>query len=131
MVMTRLNTKTEEGVIEFAGHSHPIHKEKLPDLRHGIWSLMSDATKVAEAKTIGSVISTIEFSTPDGVLTAKATPFSRLYEFSKSDKMVGTITPAHLLTRKSIIDFKEPVPELIQIFCFWMAALKWYHAAQD
>jgi len=128
-ILTKLDRKTEDGSIAHAGRQYPITKTKGAGLGH--WALMADTAIHAEAQVISIGISKIEFTTRGGLLTAKAAPFNRTYEFFIAEKKVGTIEPAHLLTRNSTIDFSEGVPELTQVFCFWVAAIKWYYASQD
>jgi hypothetical protein len=128
-VRTLLDRKTEGGVIEYAGHHYSITKRKGVGLAH--WTLTADSVIYAEAQVLGMVISKIEITTPGLLLLAKAHLFNRTYEFFLAEEKVGMIEPAYLLTRHSTIDFKESVPELTQIFCFWVAAIKWYYASQD
>jgi hypothetical protein len=126
---TKLDRWKEDGAIEYAGRPYSITKRKGVGL--GRWILMANSVIYAEAQVLSIGISKIEITTPGLSLLAKAYPFNRTYDFFISKEKVGTIEPAHLLTRYSTIDFKEGVPELTQIFCFWVAAIKWYYASQD
>lgn len=127
-ISTTLDQKTENGTIAHAGQTYAVAKQKT-GLGH--WTLTLDAQTCGEAQITGIGVSKIEFTVPEGLLEATALPFSRRYDFSMLEKKVGMISPGHLLTRESIIDFDGAVGELTQVFCFWMAALKWYHGSQD
>jgi hypothetical protein len=127
-MFTTLDQKSEGGTIGLAGRTYAIAKQKIG---LGQWTVTAGATTYAEARITGQVISKMEITAPEGLLLAQAPPFSRTYDFTLLEKKVGTIKPAHLLTRESTIDFSGNVSELTQVFCFWMAALKWYYGSQD
>jgi hypothetical protein len=127
-VLTTLNRRTECGTIVYAGHTYEVAKQKAG---REYWKLILDAQNYAEARGIPGLFSKIEIKTPEISLTAEAPLLSRRYDFSILERKVGTIAPGHLLTRESTIDFDGDVGELTQVFCFWMAALKWYYSSQD
>jgi hypothetical protein len=128
-ILTSLDRETGGGTIDHAGHRYAITKQKGRGL--GQWTMKADATTYAEAMVMSVGISKIEFTTPAGVLKAKALPFNRTYDFFAQERQVGTVRPHHLLTRKSTIYFTGEVAELTQVFCFWVAAVHWYYGSQD
>jgi hypothetical protein len=127
-ISTTLNRKTEGGTIAYAGQTYVIENQKVG---RGPWRLILNAQNYAEARVIPGLLSKMEIKTPETSLTAEAPLLSRSYDFSILEKKVGTISPGHLLTRESSIDFGSDVGELTQVFCFWMAALQWYYGSQD
>jgi hypothetical protein len=65
-------------------------------------------------------------------LTVKAqSSFTRSFEILSDDSVVGTIRPVHPFTRRASIECGPSVPELVQLFSFWLAALTWRRAAQN
>jgi len=68
----------------------------------------------------------------DCVLAVKArSAFSRRYDILSDGHPAGTIQPAHSFTRRAFIDCTPEVPELAQLFSFWLAALTWRRAAHN
>lgn len=60
-------------------------------------------------------------------------PFTRCYDINRAGKMIGSIAPAHLFTRRSTMtcDAAAAVPAPAQLLCFWLAALTWRRAARN
>jgi hypothetical protein len=49
----------------------------------------------------------------------------------ESDIVRGSIRPIHLFTRRAVIECSDDVPELVQLFCFWLIALMWRRAQKN
>jgi hypothetical protein len=56
----------------------------------------------------------------------------RGFEIVAADGVIaGRIEPMHAFTRRAYIDCDERVPELIQLFAFWLVALAWRRAKNN
>ena len=59
-------------------------------------------------------------------VTVKAhSAVTRCYDILTDGSIVGTIRPAHPFTRRAFIDCSSSVPELAQLFSFWLAVITW------
>ena len=60
-----------------------------------------------------------------------AAPIGRTFHISTAGTTQGTIRPAHPFTRRAFVECNDSVPELVQLFAFWLAALTWKRAAKN
>jgi hypothetical protein len=120
---------TEYGSIVNGGSELSIRKHDTID---NYWILERDGKPCAEARQPNALIRSFEVSSGATRFTLKAqSPHTRCYDIHADGQVVGTIRPAHGLTRRAFIECGSSVPELLQLFAFWLAALTWRRAADD
>jgi hypothetical protein len=98
----------------------------------GHWTLESDREVLADAVKPSAMVRSFEVKSGDAHfdLTAHSV-MTRSYDFVKNGSVVGTICPAHAFTRRAFIECGESIPEIAQIFAFWLVALTWRRAANN
>jgi hypothetical protein len=98
----------------------------------GRWTLETEGRVVAEAHKPSAMFRTFEVQAEGLHLTVQAqSAFTRSFEILNHAQCVGTIRPAHAFTRRAFIECGPEIPELAQLFAFWLAALAWKRAAQS
>ncbi|MFT4604913.1 MAG: hypothetical protein ACI9W4_001652 [Rhodothermales bacterium] len=117
---------TEQGTLTWAGVTYEVRKHGPGS---GYWSLEDGDEVLADAQKPSPWHRKIlvETSTLKLELVPRSV-FLRAFDVLESGQMVGSIEPAHALTRRAFLDFGPEVPEHIQLFCFWMVALMWRRA---
>lgn len=123
------NFFTEQGSISL-GHTEFIV------LKHGLfsghWTLEREGQTAADARKPSAMFRSFELSAADLHLTVKAhSAFTRCYDILSSGKTVGEIRPDHAFTRRAFIECSPDIPELAQIFSFWLAVVTWRRAANN
>lgn len=114
---------TENGQIQLGNDQYQIRKHGWTS---GHWTLEANGECIADAHQRNPFFRTFEVVTAGKRLTVKAkSRASRCFEILESNSPLGTIRPMHPFTRRSVVDCSTSVPELIQLFCFWLAALMW------
>jgi hypothetical protein len=119
----------EQGSIQTRNADLSVHKHGPMS---GHWTLESESEVLADAKKPSAMFRSFEvrFGDVNFELTAQSA-MTRSYDFVKHGGVVGTIRPAHPLTRRATIECEPVIPELGQIFAFWLAALTWRRAANN
>lgn len=121
------NFLSEQGTIALGGLQFTVVKHGWLS---GRWTLESGAGVYAEANK-RTMIRSFQLQAGNLEFTAQAaSPLTRCYEISSANAVRGTIQPVHPFTRRTIIECDSSVPELVQLFAFWLAALTWKRAAQ-
>ena len=121
--------RTEEGSIANGGIELPIRKHGMIN---GYWILERDGKTFAEARQPNALLRKFEISSGAVRLALKAqSAHSRCYDIHADGQIVGTIRPVHPMTRRAVIACSSSVPELLQLFSFWLAALTWRRSADD
>ena len=117
------NFFTEQGSIFFDGGELEVCKHGFAS---GHWTLQSNGRTLMTGQKISPFFRTFEVSASRRQLTVKAqSMFSRSFDILESDSVQGTIRPKHPFTRRAVIDCSDEVPELVQIFCFWLVVITW------
>ena len=117
----------EGGEIFYDGQEYVIQKQGLMS---GHWTLERDGEVYADAQK--SLLRHFDVRFGELQLTVKAErPFTRCFQILIADDLVGTIRPQHPLTRRATIECADSVPELAQLFSFWLAVLTWRRAARN
>ena len=123
------NTFTEQGSVSVGDTELAVRKHGPLS---GEWTLERDGTTYAEARKPSAMIRSFEMSAGDIQLVLKAESlFTRSFELVTGDTVVGTIRPVHPLTRRANIECGSAVPDLAQLFSFWLVALTWRRQAQN
>jgi len=119
---------TEQGDISFSGAQFSVRKHGFMS---GHWSLDQEGKSCADAIKPSAMFRLFEVSTDEVQLTVKAqSAFTRCYDIISGGHVVGTIQPAHVFTRRALIDCDSAVPEVVQLFSFWLVALTWRRSAR-
>jgi hypothetical protein len=120
---------TEQGTISLGGAEHSVRKHGWLS---GHWTLECDGDIYADAEKPSAMFRSFEIRTSEMKLTIKAqSAFTRAYEILAGGSVVGTIRPVHTFTRRAFIECSSSVPELAQLFSFWLVVLTWRRAANN
>lgn len=124
-----LNCFGEQGGIRFAGLDYAVVKHGWLS---GKWTLEHGEKVHAEAHKPRATCRAFQVHSgaPEIVLEARSA-FTRSYEVSQDGVTVGTIRPIHAFTRRAVIECDPGIPELTQLFCFWLVALTWRRSANS
>ncbi len=123
------NFFTKQGSISLGGIEFPVRKHGLLS---GHWTLERDGATCADAKKPNAMFRSFEVRSGALQLTVKAqSAFTRCYDILADGSVVGTIRPAHPFTRRAFIECSSSVPELAQLFSFWLAVITWRRAANN
>lgn len=123
------NFFTEQGTIAFQGSEYRVRKHGPLS---GRWTLERDGKVCAEARKPSAFFRSFEVRSGAAEFTVKArSAFTRGYDLLARGTVVGTIRPAHAFTRRAVIECRSSVPELSQLFSFWLVVLTWRRAADN
>jgi hypothetical protein len=96
----------------------------------GHWTVERNGAVLAEAR-ISSVFSRA-FDIQSGAARFQLRPlsiFSRSFEIHAGSQLIGNVRPMHSFTRRAYLEASPDVPEVVQLFCFWLVAMKWRQAS--
>jgi hypothetical protein len=123
------NWLSEQGTISLGGGTFRVVKHGWTS---GRWTLESTAGTYAEAVKPSAFRRGFEIQAGDRQFeAAAASPLGRTFEIAADGEKRGTIRPAHAFTRRAFVDCDDSVPELVQLFAFWLAILTWRRAANN
>ena len=123
------NFFTEQGGMTLGGMEFTIRKHGWLS---GHWSLDMSGRARAEARKTNPFLRRFEISAQETQFVLQAqSSFTRSYNLLTGEAVAGTIRPEHLFTRRATVDCNDAVPELVQLFAFWLAALTWKRAANN
>ena len=123
------NFFTEQGSISFDGVQMKIRKHGPLS---GRWTLEDNGETLAEGHKPSAMFRAFKIRSANAEIELKAaSAFARGFQLSKGGSIVGTIRPAHAFTRRAFIDCSLEVPELIQLFSFWLVVVTWRRAANN
>jgi hypothetical protein len=127
--MVAFNFFTEQGSITLGGDEFAIRKHGPLS---GHWTLEQAGRSVADARKPNALFRSFDLEA-DGlqITVCASTPFTRNFDILSGRQRIGTISPAHMFTRRAAIDCAPEVPEVIQLFSFWLVALTWRRQARD
>ena len=95
------------------------------------WLLEHEGEALAVAKKPSVLYRSYDVEMGPLEFTVRArSPITRRFDIVTGDIQVGTIAPMHPFTYKATIECDEPLPELAQLFAFWLAAVTWQRAAK-
>lgn len=116
----------EEGGITLGAVQYTIRKQGALS---GRWNLLRDGKILAEAHKPDAFTRLFQIRTAKSQVSARAeSPFSRRYAIIQDRRKVGTIRPIGFFRRQVRIECSSAVPELAQLFCFWLAVMTWRRA---
>jgi hypothetical protein len=98
----------------------------------GHWSVEEEGKVLAEALKPNALFRAFEIHCDSLDFTAQApSVFSRGYEIVSEGSVVGTLRTVHAFTRRATIECQQSVPELAQVFAFWLAVITWRRSASN
>lgn len=123
------NFFNEQGSISISGTEYAVRKHGPLS---GHWTLERNAHTYADAQKPSAMFRSFEVQSGAVQLTVKAqSVLGRCYDILTDSQVVGTIRPAHPFTRRAFIECSSSVPELEQLFSFWLAVVTWRRAANS
>jgi hypothetical protein len=123
------NFFSEQGTI-FLGDAEFTIRKHGPMSGH--WTLEHNDRTIADAQKPSPLFRSFELQIHDLSFTVAAqSAFTRCYEICAGAQQLGTIQPVHAFTRRAYIECVPEVPELAQLFAFWLAVITWRRAAQN
>jgi hypothetical protein len=123
------NFLSEQGTIALGGVTLQVVKHGWLS---GKWTLESGAGTYAVAVKPSSLYRSFDLDAGQMQFNlAAASPLGRTFNVTASGTTLGTIRPAHLFTRRAFVECDDSVPELVQLFAFWLTALTWKRAADN
>ena len=115
------NFWSEQGAIYHGGLDYKVEKHGPLS---GHWSLQQNGQNIVDARKPDSLFRTFELQSSHMVLIVKAqSPVRRSFDIWYGDRLLGTISPVHPFTRRAVITCDDSVPELSQIFAFWLVVM--------
>ena len=123
------NFFTEQGGISLGGSEFLVRKHGPMS---GRWTVERDGTTYADAHKPRAMFRSFAVSSGEVELVLEAqSVLTRGYDILANGSVVGTIEPAHAFTRRAFVKCNSSVPELAQLFSFWLVVLTWRRAAQN
>jgi len=120
---------SEQGTIRFGADEFEVVKHGPLS---GHWTLESGGQVIASAQKPSAVFRAYELSMAGADFAVKPqSAFTRCFDIEFAGQVVGSIRPAHPFTRRAFIECNSQVPELVQLFAFWLTAIAWRRAAQN
>ena len=119
---------TEQGSIQLGEARFTVRKHGPMS---GHWTLEHGEHVLADATKPSAMFRSFELQVHDLHFTVRAqTAFTRCYDILCGERRIGTIQPLHPMTRRASIECSPEVPELAQLFAFWLAVITWRRAAK-
>jgi hypothetical protein len=123
------NFFTEQGSISLGGIDYAVRKHGPLS---GHWTLESAGQPIADAHKPNPLFRAFELTADGFQVSVKAlSPFTRAFGIYSGGQQLGLISPAHPFTRRATIDCVADVPEICQLFAFWLAVLAWRRQARS
>jgi hypothetical protein len=120
---------TEQGEIVLGSDRYEVRKHGVLS---GHWTLEQGGLTHADAHKPSAFFRAFDIRTGGLQLTARAvSPFARTYELVTDHGLAGGIRTAHAFSRRAFVECGPEVPEPVQLFAFWLAALTWRRAARN
>jgi hypothetical protein len=113
---------TEQGGIRYGNTEYTVKKHGWLS---GEWTLENNGEPCASAQKTNPLTRRFEIEEQGRQFLLTGVILTRSYEISQNDSVIGSIAPAHFMTRRATIDCSPEMSEPAQLFCFWLAALTW------
>jgi hypothetical protein len=118
----------EKGVITVEGADYRVYREGLMS---GDFILASDDTVMARATKPSAFRRTFIVEHAGRQYTLRATSaLCRSFELLDHDRVVGTLSPRGLFTRRAAIELPETLPLSVRVFIIWLAVILWKRDAE-
>jgi hypothetical protein len=123
------NFLSEQGTIALGGVTLQVVKQGWLS---GHWTLDTEAGPYAQAVKPNALFRSFNIDAGGQQFNvAAASPIGRTFNITADGQTLGTIRPAHPFTRRAFVECDSSVPELVQLFAFWLTALTWKRAANS
>lgn len=120
---------TEQGQIILGNMGYDIRKHGVFS---GRWTLEQSGRIVAEAHKPSAMFRSFEIDCHDAHFTVRAeSALTRAFEIVLDERVIGYIRPMHAFTRRASIQCDGSIPELMQLFSFWLVGLTWRRSASS
>lgn len=119
---------SDSGCITFGGAECKVRKQGLFS---GCWRVENDGRILAEAEKTSPLTRSVELQIAGKLFTLKAqSAFTRSFDLLLDEQRIMEIQPAHAFTRRASIVCAAELPELTQLFAFWLVAMMWRRASR-
>lgn len=113
----------EQGAIALGGSEFAIRKHGFMS---GHWTLEDGSGVLAEAEKTNPLLRSFRMQAAGMDLIVRAqSPMTRCFVIELGERVLGEIRPAHPWTRRAYIECDPSLPEFVQLYAFWLAALTW------
>lgn len=121
-----MRAMTEQGSIVWDGVEWEVRKHGPAS---GYWTLQAGDTYFADAQKDSSLKRVMRVETKEHKLDLRPrSSISSKFEVHRDGQLVGTIKRASVFSRRAYVECDEDIPELLQLFCFWLVRLMWRRA---
>jgi len=119
----------EAGRLTVSGATYALGREGLMS---GAFFLEGDLGRVATARKPNAFTRSFEVSIDrrNYVFRASA-PIVRTFVLERGGKVVGTVRPVALLSRRAVADLPEDMPLPARVFLVWLVLLMWRRASRN
>lgn len=119
---------TEQGSVEF-GERFEIRKHGPVT---GYWTLERSGEPVGDAQKLNPFTRSFDLRVGSDAFGLSAeSAFTRAFDLHSGGSVVGAIWPAHAFTRRAFVECAPGVPELAQLFAFWLVVVTWRRTRND
>jgi hypothetical protein len=123
------NWFSEQGTIRLGGDEFEVVKHGPLS---GHWTLENGGQVIASGQKPSAMFRAYELSMTGVDFTVQPqSAFTRCFDIVFEGRVVGSIRPAHIFTRRAFIECNSQVPELVQLFAFWLTAIAWRRAMKN
>jgi hypothetical protein len=113
----------EKGVLTVEGTDYRVYRDGV---MAGDFILASDDKVLARAKKPSAFRSAFIVDYADKQYTLRPTSvWGRAFALLDRDRVVGTLCPRGLFTRRATIDLPQTMPLSIRVFIIWLALIIW------
>lgn len=122
-----MNFLSEQGKITLGNSELTVNKQGVFS---GRWALEDRGKTVADANKPNALFRSFELGIGSLRFIVEAhSGLTRSYDIRSAAKILGIIRPEHPFTRRARIECTAEVPEIAQLFAFWLVVLTWKRAA--
>lgn len=116
----------EKGTIEIHGCTYEIGREGLMS---GDFYLRSNGQTIAKASKPSAFRRSFEVRLEQATyLLAASSMFTRAFKLNQGGRVVGSIRPSGMFTRKATIQLPEEISLEAQVFITWLVIILWKRA---
>jgi hypothetical protein len=123
------NHWSEQGTITLGSVEYAVRKQGLFS---GAWTLEAPDGTYASADEPSFFFRRFELrSAYANLRVAARSAFTSSFDLESDSRLVGHIRVAHAFTYRAHIECDNTIPELDQLFAFWLVVLTWRRAASS
>ena len=126
VAIVELSISREAGTLTIQGTTYNAYREALLS---GAFILEKDGSILARAIKPSAVYRSFQVELEGKKYTLEAESIGRRkFVLSENGVRVGSVSPEHSLTRKSVVDFPQEISLPGRIFLFWLVMIMWKRA---